>query len=178
MLRYSKLQRAKSYAQIARLAGVAKDFRMFGMLPVFSITDDFWATLSDWLKDSTELADWLRRRGRPGDAEMARDVEAGIKLLRRPTVLRPARERELGELKEHLRNLHSLAFGWNAPPAHELDNLSSRSVREYVKSWIAEWDMILLYPDYKSQIVVDEIVPDYTEDKDLSAEEEGPSTSE
>ena len=172
MLRYSKLQRAKAYAQIARLAGVARDFKMFGLLPVFSVTDDFWATLSDWLKDSTELADWLRNRGRPGDVELARDVDAGIKLLRRPNVLRPARERELGELKDHLRRLHSLAFGWNAPPARELDSLSSRSVREYVKSWIAEWDMMLLYPDYRPEIVVEEVKPDYSEDKDLSIEDE------
>ncbi len=75
VLRYSKLQRAKAYAQVARLAGVAKDYKISGFLPIFAVTDDFWATAEGEKKDS-ELAEWLRERGRPGDVELARDARS------------------------------------------------------------------------------------------------------
>jgi len=169
ILRYSKLQRAKSYAQIAKLSGVIKDFRMCGFLPVFSVTDDFWGYADDNLHDF-EIPVWLQGREKYGDAELARCAEAGMKLLRRPRALRPPREDELGELKERVRHLHSEAFGWEAPQVREREALSSRSVREHVKSWIAEWDMMLLYPDYRTSIVIDEVPQEYSEDEDLSSE--------
>ncbi len=170
MLRYSKLQRSKSYAQVARLAGAAKDYRVSGLIPVFSITDDFWAT-ADGEKHDSELPDWLRDRARPGDVEIARDAEAGMKVLKRPRALRPVRADEFAELRERVRELHSAAFGWNAPPAREREALSSRSIREHIKSWITEWDLMLLYPDYRPEVVIDEVRPDYSEDADLSREE-------
>lgn len=172
MLRYSKLQRAKAYAQVARLTGTAKDYKVSGFVPVFSITDDFWATAEGEKRDS-ELPDWLRERGKPGDAELARDAEAGMKFLKRSKPLRPARGEEFVELRERVRSLHSLAFSWNAPPARERETLSSRSVREHVKSWITEWDLMLLYPHYRPEVVIEEVKADYSEDKDLSHEESG-----
>ncbi|MBI2844780.1 MAG: DUF2791 family P-loop domain-containing protein [Armatimonadetes bacterium] len=171
MLRYSKLQRAKSYAQVARLAGVAKDFKLSGLLPVFSVTDDFWATAEEEKRDS-EIPEWLRERGRSGDVELARDAEAGMKLLRRAKALRSAKGEEFNELKERVRLLHSKAFGWDAPPAKERESLSSRSVREHIKSWITQWDMMLLYPEHRPEIVVEKMATDYSEDADLSREEE------
>lgn len=178
VLRYSKLQRAKSYAQIARLAGAAKDYRVSGLVPVISVTDDFWAAAEGEKRDS-ELPEWLRDRGGPGDVELARDAEAGMKVLRRARGLRPVRGEEFAELKERVRALHSLAFGWDAPPADEREALSSRSIREHVKSWITQWDLMLLHPDYRPRIVVDEVTPDYSEDADLSTEaSEAESTAE
>lgn len=172
MLRYSKLQRAKSYAQVARLAGTAKDYRISGLVPVFSVTDDFWAVAEGEKRDS-ELAEWLRERDRPGDAEIARDAEAGMKALKRPKALRPVNGEEFAELRQRVRDLHSQAFGWNAPPAGEREMLASRSIREHIKSWITQWDLMLLHPDYRPEIVVDEIKPDYSEDVDLASEENG-----
>jgi len=172
MLRYTRLQRAKSYAQVAKLAGAAKDFRVYGLLPVFSRTDDFWTYAEEKLMDLSEIPEWLRGRGRPGDAEMARDAEAGMKLLRRAKRLRPVGRDELEELSERLRRLHSEAFGWDAPPPDARESLASRTVREHVKSWIATWDMMLLYPEYRSDIVVEAVVRDYAEDADLSREDD------
>jgi len=170
MLRYSKLQRAKSYAQMARLSGMAKDYRISGLVPVFSVTDDFWATAENEKRDP-ELPEWLRERDRAGDAEIARDAETGMKLVKRPKALRPVRGEEFSELKERVRNLHSQAFSWNAPPIGERETLSSRSIREHIKSWIMQWDLMLLYPDYRPEIVVEEVKPDYSEDVDLTSEE-------
>lgn len=172
MLRYSKLQRAKSYAQIARLAGIAKDYKMSGFLPVYAVTDDFWATAEGEKRDS-ELAEWLRERGTPGDVELARDAEAGMKILKRAKLLRAARREEFAELKERVRKLHSLAFRWEAPSIGNGEALSSRSIREHIKSWITRWDLLLLYPDYATEVVVEHVQPDYSEDTDLSCEESG-----
>lgn len=166
ILRYSKLQRAKSYAMIARLAGVSKAFNVFGLLPVFSVSNDYWTLAEERLRDS-DIPNWLRWRGKPGDGELAKDVEAGIKVLQRALPLRPARPDELDELKERIRQLHSAAFGWHAPPASARETLASDSVREHVKSWIAEWDLRLLYPDYSPEIVAEEVKQDYSEDPDL-----------
>jgi hypothetical protein len=174
MLRYSKLQRARSYAQVARLTGTAKDYKVSGLVPVFSITDDFWATAESEKRDS-DIPEWLRDRGRPGDAELARDAEAGMKFLKRAKALRPARGEEFAELRERVRDLHSLAFGWTAPPARERETLSSRSIREHVRSWITEWDLMLLYPDYRPEVVIEEVQADYSEDTDLSREDRGSS---
>lgn len=171
MLRYSKLQRAKSYAQIARLSNVTKDFKVSGLLPVFSITDDFWASAENEKRDA-EIPEWLRDRGRPGDVELARDAEAGMNLLKGSKSLRPARGEEFAELKERVRELHSKAFNWNAPPPLEREILSSHSIREHIKSWITQWDMMLLYPDYRPKIVVEDVVQDYSEDSDLSRDEQ------
>ncbi len=172
MLRYSKLQRAKSYAQVARLAGVVKDIKISGLLPVFSITDDFWATAEEQKRDS-EIPEWLRDRGRAGDIELARDAEAGMKVLRRAKSLRSVKLDEFKELKERVRLLHSRAFEWDAPPAQGGELLASRSIREHVKSWITQWDMMLLYPEYRPEVVVEEMTPDYSEDVELSREETG-----
>jgi hypothetical protein len=177
MLRYGWLQRAKSYAQIARLAGVAKDFKVCGILPVFSVTDDFWS-VAEQKDDPSGLPARLRERGRPGDSDLAREAEAGMKILQNSIRLRPAGEEELVELKKHVRRLHSEAFDWGAPPTRSRELPASSSIREHVKSWIADWDMALLYPDYRPEIVKDEVRTDFSEDEDLSRDEGSGSPAE
>jgi hypothetical protein len=170
ILRYGKLQRAKSYAQLARLAGVARGFKVCGILPVFAVTGEF-GTEAD-RKGDADIPQWLRERARPGDTDLARDTEAGMKLLKKTRALRPAQDDELTELKERVRRLHSQAFRWEAPPTRQREMLSTSPVREHIKSWIAEWDMMLLYPDYRPEIVIDEVVHDFSEDRELSREGE------
>lgn len=172
MLRYSKLQRAKSYANVARLAGGTKDFGICGLLPVFAVTDEFWADADGEKKRDYEIPEWLRCRGKPGDEQLAKDAEAGMKLLKRAMPLRSARAEELAELKDKVRRLHSQAFGWEAPPPGAREALASSSVREHVKSWITQWDMMLLYPGYRPDIVAEHVVHDYAEDAELSREDQ------
>ncbi len=171
ILRYTRLQRAKSYAQIARLAGVTKDFKVCGFLPVFAVASEFWEHANDKLNDSEEIPAWLRSRGKLGDEELARAAEAGMKLLKRSIRLRRAQADELDDLREHVRRLHSLAFEWEAPNLSPTKRGSSSSVREHLKSWITQWDMALLYPEYRPQIVVDEVTHNYSEDDTLAQNE-------
>ena len=172
ILRYTRLQRAKSYAQIARLAGMAKDYQVSGFLPVFAVAAEFWEHADGKLNDSEEIPLWLRSRGRPGDEELARASEAGMKLLRRSRRLRRAQQDELDDLQQRVRRLHSLAFEWEAPDLGDARRGSSSSVREHLKSWITQWDLMLLYPDYKPRVVVDEVVQDYSQDDGLTEEDD------
>jgi len=165
-LRYSKLQRAKAYAQVARLSSALKTYKCPGLITIYTSTDDF-ATVAEDQKGDLGIPDWLRERDKPGDQQMAREAEAGLKLLRRGKPLRAIRREELDELEDRIRDLHSEAFNWNAPVLDQKDHLSSSSIRERVKSWITSWDMILQYPDYSPNLVVDKIAIQYTEDHDL-----------
>ncbi len=172
ILRYTRLQRAKSYAQVARLAGMMKDFQVCGLLPVFAVAAEFWEHADGKLNDSEEIPAWLRSRGRPGDEELARAAETGMKLLKKSMRLRRAQADELDDLQERVRRLHCVAFGWEAPHLADCRRGASSSVREHLKSWITQWDLILLNPDYRPEVVVDEVVQDYSEDDDLAREEE------
>jgi len=171
MLRYSKLQRAKSYANVARLAGEIDGFETIGLLPVFATTDDFWTVAFQEKKDP-EIPEWLRARGKPGDAELARDAEVGMRLLKQPTLLRRAQDEELEALKHNIRELHSTAFRWEAPSPAAREKLASSSVREHVKSWITQLDLMLLYPDYRPIVTAETVKQDYFEDEDLSGDEQ------
>jgi hypothetical protein len=95
-----------------------------------------------------------------------------MKLLKGSLSLRRAQADELDDLRERVRGLHSLAFGWEAPSLSQTKRGSSSSVREHLKSWITHWDMMLLYTGYRPQIVVDEVVHDYSEDDDLARDED------
>ena len=47
-------------------------------------------------------------------------------------------------------------------------------MRQYVRRWINEWDLLRLYPDYRPSIVADRFEVDYAEDPDLEREDGGP----
>jgi len=40
-------------------------------------------------------------------------------------------------------------------------------MRQYVRAWINEWDLVRLDPAFRAQTVAVEIVSDYREDSDL-----------
>lgn len=175
MLRYGKLQRARSYANVARLAGEIHGFETMGLLPVFATTDDFWTVASQEKKD-TEVPEWLQVRGKRDDAELARDANVGMRLLKHPTLLRRAQDEELEALKHKIRDLHSTAFQWEAPLPAARETLASSSVRENVKSWITQLDLMLLYPDYRPIVTAERVEQDYSEDEDLSGDEQNSKT--
>jgi len=171
MLRYTKVQRAKSYAHLAALAGKTTDFAACGLLPVFAVTGDFWVNADGPKKQDSDIPERLRDQAKQAE-QLAKCAEQGMGLLKRTMPLRPALPEELAQLKDKVRRLHSQAFEWEAPPSAAAEVLASDSVREHVKSWITQWDMMLLYPGYRPDIVADEVEHDYAEDADLSREDQ------
>jgi hypothetical protein len=44
-------------------------------------------------------------------------------------------------------------------------------MRQYVRRWINEWDLLRLYPDYRPTIEVGQLTVDYAEDPDLERDD-------
>ena len=47
------------------------------------------------------------------------------------------------------------------------ERLGATRMRQYVRAWINEWDLVRLDPDFRPDTVAADIVTDYTEDADL-----------
>ena len=53
------------------------------------------------------------------------------------------------------------------PDVVGLERLGATRMRQYVRAWINEWDLVRLDPAFRAQTVAVEIVSDYREDSDL-----------
>ena len=63
------------------------------------------------------------------------------------------------------REIYARAYGWEPPKEFETNN--TWRIRQHVKRWINEWDLLRLYPDYKPNVQVGELWHNYSEDLDL-----------
>lgn len=71
-----------------------------------------------------------------------------------------------------MRALHARAFGWDPPDIGPGEVLSTTRIRQYVRRWINEWDLVRLYPEYAPQTVVAELPVDYSVRPELESSEE------
>jgi BREX system ATP-binding protein BrxC/D len=174
--RYSLLQRAKSYAEIARWLPGIEDEPLPGLLAVLAITEDFVLEVLDGKNDYENVPGRLRLRG---DAVLADRAEQGMQALDRDLMplARPDTQR-LTETHDKLRDLHGAAYGWQAPDEHGNDFQRRRSMREYVREWINEWDLRRLDPSYRPEMKFERVVTDYREEAELDPPPEGPSEPE
>jgi hypothetical protein len=53
------------------------------------------------------------------------------------------------------------------PEVPGLERLGVTRMRQYVRAWINEWDLVRLDPAYRPQTEAVEVVSDYREDPDL-----------
>jgi hypothetical protein len=81
--------------------------------------------------------------------------------------LEPPRDEDLAEAYQQLRRLHGEAFEWDPPDVPGLERLGTTRMRQYVRAWINEWDLVRLDPDYAPSTAVRELGSDYREDPDL-----------
>ena len=178
---YSVLQRARSYAELARWMGQTPEEKYPGLVVVGTMTADLPEQVLDSKEDRDKAAHRLRARGREADLLTAARAEAGMRFLERG--FRPLAEPDeemLLDLYRQLRAIHSEAYGWDAP---EIDHGVGRgvpaSIRRYVRRWINEWDLRRLYPDTEPEIEDTELTFRYEEDTTLERahlEENGSST--
>jgi hypothetical protein len=85
----------------------------------------------------------------------------------------PSRE-TIDQTHETVRALHGQAYGWSPPPAVAAgERLASTRMREYVRTWINEWDLRRLDPSYVPEIEVTAVVPGYGEDVEFQREAAG-----
>src|SRR5258707_7237708 len=81
--------------------------------------------------------------------------------------LQPPDDDELTRAYSALKQLHADAFGWTPLDIAGLERLGATRMRQYVRAWINEWDLVRLDPAFRPQTVAVEIVSDYREDSDL-----------
>ncbi len=168
--RYTPLQRAKSYADLARWAGKITNQQIPGLTVVFAIMSNYESEVLDGKNDIEEAPRKLRDKGLD---ELAKQAERGIRFIQKELVrLKPPDENEIKQTGERLRCIHSEAYQWEAAPIHYESRERSVSMREHLRTWINEWDLKRLYPDYTPETEITPLTMDDSEDADLEVPSE------
>lgn len=180
--RYSLLQRAKSYAELARWTGKLETSNVAGLISVFAIIEAFRNIVlegkPEGKDDFEKVPNWLRARGTESDLLLANQAERGMRIIQKEFMLLKTPDKDvLAQTYEKVKSIHAKAYDWDPPPVQSIEHLVSARMRQYIKSWITEWDLKRLYPDYNPEIEVTRLEQDYTEDKNLEIETEGGSSS-
>jgi hypothetical protein len=162
--RYSLLQRGRAYAELTRwLDGEAGDPND-PVVVVGAMTDDFEAAVLHEKNDLEMLPGRLRDRQTDEYVEMAALAEAGMRHIQRDLVrLVPPDGAELDRAYTILRKLHGDAYGWKPPHVPGLERLGATRMRQYVRAWINEWDLVRMDPAYTPSTKVVELESNYLE---------------
>jgi hypothetical protein len=170
--RYSFKQRARSYAELARWAGKLKSSGFAGISSTFAITTDFDAAVLQDRNDLEVIPGKLRASTVEADLTLASQAEVGMRLIaREPVRLRGPDRVMLESTRAEVRALHARAFAWDPPELEAGEVLSTTRIRQYVRRWINEWDLMRRYPDYAPQTVVADMPVDYSVRPELEAPE-------
>jgi hypothetical protein len=166
--RYSLLQRGRSYAELTGwLDGDPGDERE-PLVTVAAITDDFETAVLSGKNDRQSLPQRLRDKQTEEYVEMAVLAEAGMRHIERDLLpLVPPDEAELSRAYRTLRKLHGRAYGWEPPDVPGLEQLGATRMRQYVRAWINEWDLVRLDPNYQPISDVVDVPGNYGELREL-----------
>ncbi len=167
---YSVLQRARSYAELARWMGQATDEKYPGLVLIGAVIGSFANVVLNEKEDRDKAAPRLRARQREEDNIAAARAETGMRLIERGVLpLAPPDDDMLANLYIRLKGIHSDAYSWDAPEiSHGIGG--RRVIRSFVRRWINEWDLRRLYPELEPDIEETEFTLNYGEDKDLELE--------
>jgi len=170
--RYSLVQRAKSYAELARWMGRLEDSNYTGLTTVFAITDDFQARILEEKDDFEKVPGRLRAKGPESDL-LASQAERGMRVIKNESIrLKSPNDEVLKQTYDKICIIHAKAYNWDPPPVQSIDSMTTTLMRQCVRGWITEWDLKRLDSDYTPEIEVTKLEQDYTEDKDLEVETE------
>ena len=169
--RYSLLQRAKSYAELARLMGKLEESNVAGLTSVLAIIEAFRSVVLEEKDDFEKIPGRLRARGKEGDLLLASQAERGMQVIQRDFELLKAPDKDvLAQTHEKVKSIHARAYVWSPPSVQSIEHTISTRMRQHVKGWITEWDLKRLDKEYKPEIVATELKQNYTEDKNLEVE--------
>ncbi len=74
---------------------------------------------------------------------------------------------DLSACHDKVLRLYRTAYDWPAPPLPPPERTSSRTMRQYIKGWVTQWDMLRL--DRGDVVLLDDaIASNYTEDEALT----------
>jgi P-loop Domain of unknown function (DUF2791) len=166
--RYSSLQRAKSYAEIARWVRGDRDDPAAPICAVLTTVDDFETQVLVGKNDVELLPKRLRAKATVEDELLAGQAEAGMRIIEREQVqLQPPGREELDRTYGQLKQIHGEAYGWEPPDVAGLERLPSNRMRQYVRAWINEWDLRRLDPDYQPEVTAAELDVDLAAESDI-----------
>jgi P-loop Domain of unknown function (DUF2791) len=167
--RYSLLQRGRSYAELARWLDGNPGDEGEPLITVAAITDDFETAVLSGKNDRESLPRRLRDKQTEEYAEMATLAEGGMRHIERDLLpLVPPDQAELDRAYATLRQLHGGAYGWEPPDVPGLEQLGATRMRQYVRAWINEWDLVRLDPGYRPITDVVDIPGNYEELAELN----------
>ncbi len=170
--RYTLLQRAKSYAELAGWLQTDPDDPAGPIATVIAMTDDFDAAVLTAKNDRQVVPAKLRAKQTTAWDLVAARAEVGIRLIEREMVLLQAPdEEELDRAYLRLKAMHSEAFAWDAPDVAGLERLGATRMRQYVRAWINEWDLVRLDPAFLPQTEVATIDTSYDEQPELDLDQ-------
>lgn len=171
---YSLLQRARSYAELARWLGQASGEAYPGLVVVGTVTADYaLANISPEAsskKDRDYAGQRLRARGDDGGAARA---ETAMRLLERQcTPLSAPDDADVDDTLNTLQHIYSRAYGWDAPPLETRAAAAGyqQRMRYRIRSAINEWDLLRLYPDSRPETEGREFTHQYVEISDLETQ--------
>lgn len=162
--RYSPLQRARAYAELARWLGLGAAPRVPGLHVVAAITDDFAAAVINARQDDERLPERLRLKGMEPQAELAL---AAIRAIEAAPLLHPPAEADLLRHAETLRRGYSDAYGWEAPPLPVGERRANRTIRHHIRGWITQWDVLRLH-GHATGLELGTVAANYAESADLA----------
>ena len=136
------------------------------------MTDDFDAAVLTEKKDRELIPARLRAKQRQEWDEVADRAQTGMRLIERDMVLLQQPDAaELDRTYRRLKAMHSEAFEWDAPDVAGLERLGATRMRQYVRAWINEWDLVRLDPSYLPETEVASVSLGYEEQPELDAQD-------
>ncbi len=166
--RYTLAQRGRSYAELARWLTPDTDDPATPLASVVAMTDDFDAAVLTARNDREIVPARLRAKQTTEWAEVAARAETAMGLIENDMLLLdPPDEAELDHAYRRLRALHGQAFGWDAPDVNGLERLATTRMRQYVRAWINEWDLVRLDPAFRPDSQVTPVAFSYDEQPEL-----------
>jgi hypothetical protein len=166
--RYTPLQRALSYAWLGAWLGLDGKRRFPGIVSAYAITDDFVTAVINARLDSEKLPERLLLKGRPAEAALALSAIRHIERTVLQHRLLPPTLDDLAACHDKVQRLYSTAHTWPAPPLPPAERTSSRTMRQYIKGWITQWDLLRLVGGGNVALVDGSIATNYTEDATLA----------
>ncbi|MBI2908740.1 MAG: DUF2791 family P-loop domain-containing protein [Chloroflexi bacterium] len=172
--KYSLMQRARSYAELARWMGRLEGSDCVGLAAVASITSDFQSKVLEEKDDFEKVPARLRAKGTESGLLLASQAERGMRIIANElTHLKAPDSAVIDDTYEKVRSIHARAYDWSPPDAPSVERLTTTRMRQYVRGWITEWDLKRLDREYNPEIQFTALEQDYTEDKNLEVPAEG-----
>ncbi len=163
--RYSPLQRGKSYAELARWLGWDDLDALPGIPTTAAFTDDFVAEMFDNRRDEELIPQALEKKGLARQADLAKRCMEQLRRMR-GVRLAPPDGSVLHAAQSRIADLYYDAYQWRPSGLAIGERLARNSMRQYIKSWITEWDIERLYGE-RTTIEAETIQTNYTESAEM-----------